>query len=113
MKGADAPSIHRILTRDEWARARREGSIRPNAADQRDGFMHLSTRAQLQDTLRMHFPNATDLVIVTLAADALAPGLRWEIVEARGGALFPHYHGDGIPLEGVVHVDPDEGSAPP
>lgn len=76
--------------------------------DERDGYMHLSSEAQLAETLRLHFTPAPgapplELVVLEVSADALTPGtLRWE--PSRGGALFPHVHG-AVPLTAVIHIN--------
>lgn len=48
--------------------------------------------------MRRHFAGQSDLVLLTVEADALGPALRWE--PSRGGDLFPHLYG---PLA-VAHV---------
>ena len=55
------------------------------------GYIHLSTAAQLDETLRKHFPGQDDLVIAAIDLTALGGTLRWEV--SRGGQLFPHVHG--------------------
>ncbi|HEY4122748.1 MAG TPA: DUF952 domain-containing protein [Byssovorax sp.] len=87
----DAPRlVYKVCAAAEWARAIAEGMYRGSAVDARDGFIHLSTGAELAETLRRHFAGQRDLVLVTFDAIELAD-LRWE--PSRGGALFPHVYG--------------------
>jgi uncharacterized protein (DUF952 family) len=94
--------IYKICTTSEWREAERGGLYRGSAVDRKDGFIHFSTAEQAADTAAKHFAGQTDLVLVTVEADALGNRLRWEA--SRGGALFPHLYGD-LDLKPVVQVD--------
>jgi uncharacterized protein (DUF952 family) len=83
--------IYKLLTRAEWQAAQAAGVYTGSAVDQRDGFIHFSTAAQLQETARRHFRGQADLVILTVEAESLGPKLAWE--PSRGGDLFPHLYG--------------------
>ncbi len=75
----------------------------PAPIDEQDGFIHLSTGAQLRETAQKHFANQTELTLIVVDSDALgADTLRWEV--SRGGALFPHVHGV-LPLSAVVEAN--------
>ncbi len=56
-----------------------------------DGYIHLSTAGQLDETLAKHFTGQPDLVIAAVPLAPLGEALRWEV--SRGGALFPHFYG--------------------
>ena len=58
--------------------------------DQRDGFIHFSTRPQLQGTLDKHYKTQEKVVIARFDPQALGPELRWEM--SRGGQKFPHLY---------------------
>lgn len=79
--------IFKILRGPEWAAFRADGVFAGSADDLRDGFIHLSTDAQLDGTLARHFAGEAGLVVVRVAVEA-DPALKWEV--SRGGALFPH-----------------------
>jgi uncharacterized protein (DUF952 family) len=66
--------------------------------DLADGYIHLSTAAQLTDTVDLHFAGQQNLVVVAVDLAALGDSLRWE--PSRGGQLFPHLYAP-LPL-GVV-----------
>jgi len=90
--------IFKILRPSQWAELQREKKFSGSAHDKRDGFIHLSTAAQLQGTLDKHY---TDGDVVILAAVRLADvqeTVKWEV--SRGGAEFPHIYGD-LPLSAV------------
>ncbi len=84
--------VYKICSRAEWQAAVAEGMFRGSAADLRDGFIHLSTGEQVAETRRRHFAEQTDLLLVAFDAAELGPALRFE--PSRGGALFPHLHGE-------------------
>jgi uncharacterized protein (DUF952 family) len=84
--------VFKIAPRAAWEAALREGSYRGSADDQRDGFIHLSTRAQVGKTLLRHFAGQHDLLLISFRAQALGPALRFEA--SRDGLLFPHLYGE-------------------
>ncbi len=84
--------LFKILARKEWNAAKKAGVYRGSADDVRDGFIHLSTSAQLAETLSRHFAHATDLVLVSLDSDSLGAALKWE--PGGHGTDFPHLYGE-------------------
>ncbi|WP_108395952.1 DUF952 domain-containing protein [Devosia submarina] len=102
--------IYKIATEASYAPARQSGSYSGMPIDAADGYMHFSTAAQLRETLRLHFPGQTGLVILAVRTADLGPDLVWEA--SRGGALFPHLYGgalktSAIAWEAPVSVDAD------
>lgn len=95
--------IFKICTDEEWRAAEAAGVFAGAAIDLADGFIHFSTRAQVEETARRHFAGRDGLVLVTIDADRLGPALRWE--PSRGGDLFPHLHGP-LPATAATRVDP-------
>lgn len=83
--------VLKLLRPAEWAELAARGETAGAPVDVADGFVHLSTPAQVRETAARHFAGAGDLVLVLLDAGALGPALRWE--PSRGGALFPHLYG--------------------
>ena len=84
--------LYKILTRQDWEAFRTARSFHGSAHDIRDGFIHFSAAHQLAGTAEKHFVGQTDLVLLQVDSDRLAPEqLRWE--PSRGGDLFPHLYG--------------------
>jgi uncharacterized protein (DUF952 family) len=96
-------TIYKICTAMEWREAEGAGVYRGSEADQRDGFIHLSTAEQVAETAVRHFAKQSDLVLLAVDAAALGDRLKWE--PSRGGALFPHLYGQ-LPLTAVRRFDP-------
>lgn len=97
--------VYKICRATEWREAEEAGELEGSPDDARDGFVHLSSAAQVEGTLTKHFAGETDLVLVGFDADAL-PSLRWE--PSRAGDLFPHHYGP-LPLSAVTSVEPIGG----
>ncbi|KQP59083.1 DUF952 domain-containing protein [Methylobacterium sp. Leaf108] len=93
--------IYKICPRDLWRAAQAEGRFRGAPVDLADGYIHFSTAAQAVETAARHFSGIDDLLLLSVDADALGAGLRYE--PSRGGDLFPHLYGD-LPLSAVVAV---------
>ena len=83
--------IYKILQDDQWQQAKVTGFFAGSEDDLRDGFIHLSTGLQVEDTLAKHFSHQSGLIIVAFSSADLIENLTWE--PSRGGALFPHYYG--------------------
>jgi len=100
--GADQATVYKIAGRGEWDVTERTGTYPGSPADLRDGFVHLSTAAQVRETAAKHFAGRADLVLLDVATSRVDPAaLRWE--PSRGGALFPHVHGP-LRRDAVVRV---------
>ena len=96
-------TIYKICERAQWRAAEAAGQYRGSSVDERDGFIHFSTAAQLAETASKHFAKAADLILVAVDSAALGSPLRWE--PSRGGALFPHLYG-ALPLRAVRWARP-------
>jgi uncharacterized protein (DUF952 family) len=83
--------VFKVLRPGEWADFAASGRFEGSPDDRRDGFIHLSTAAQLPGTLSRHFGGEPEVMILTVDATALGSALRWE--PSRGGDLFPHHYG--------------------
>jgi uncharacterized protein (DUF952 family) len=96
------PFLYRIVPEPEWLAAMSEGVYRGSAHDLADGFIHLSAAHQVKATLAAHYSGRTDLVLLTLHAEALesceSGKLVWE--PSRNGEQFPHFYGV-LPLSSV------------
>ena len=83
--------VYKILPRASWDISVRAGFFPASQVDMIDGFIHLSTAAQAQETAARHFAGQEGLVIVGFDAADMGDSLRWE--PSRNGALFPHLYG--------------------
>lgn len=97
-------TAYKVLTADQ-VRALEEDNFAGAPVDLADGYIHLSTAAQLTETVDKHFAGQSDLWVAAIDLAALGDSIRWE--ESRGGALFPHIYG-AMPLDVVVAYSPLE-----
>ncbi len=83
--------LFKILRPDEWKEFERLNVFYGSSDDQTDGFIHLSTAKQLNDTLAKHFAKETDIGLLLVNAKKLGDDLKWE--PSSSGELFPHLYG--------------------
>jgi len=97
--------IFKICSHASWRDAQAAGRHTGSPADAADGFIHLSTAAQVKETVAKHFSGQSDLVLVAVDTGRLASlagdALKWE--PSRGGDLFPHLYGD-LPVAAISWV---------
>ncbi|WP_126978353.1 DUF952 domain-containing protein [Frigidibacter oleivorans] len=107
--------VFKILRRPEWNGFRDAGRTEGAPVDLADGYIHLSTAAQVAETAARHFAEESDLVLVALDSTRLGEALRWE--PSRGGQLFPHLYrplrledvvwDKSLPLGATGHIFPE------
>lgn len=83
-------AIYKIFRAPEWQAFEAAGRTDGAPVDLRDGFVHLSTASQVEETAARHFAGEENLVLVAMDEARLVPELAW--APSRGGALFPHLH---------------------
>jgi ornithine lipid ester-linked acyl 2-hydroxylase len=91
-------TAYKVLTADEWAAFQSGGLFTGAPIDLADGYIHLSTADQLEETLTKHFAGQANLIVADLDLTALGDTVRWEV--SRGGQLFPHVYGV-LPMSAV------------
>ena len=94
-----ATVAYKVLTGAQMLALERDGSFAGAPIDLADGYIHLSTSEQLDETVTKHFAGQSDLHIAAVDLEAQGPALRWE--PSRGGQLFPHIYG-ALLLETVI-----------
>ena len=95
--------IYKICPLELWQEAESTRTFTGAPVDVADGYIHFSTARQLAETAAKHFADQHDLLLVTVAAEALGDKLKWE--PSRGDDLFPHLYGN-LDLADVMRVDP-------
>ncbi len=92
---------YKVFTADQWAQFQAEGIFHGAPIDVSDGYIHMSTADQLEETISKHFGGQTGLYIAEIDLSSFGETLKWE--ESRGGALFPHLY-EPIPRSAVASV---------
>ena len=81
----------KLIDAAEWKAALEAGHYDGSAVDRADGYIHMSTAAQLAETARRHYAGRDGLMLLPVNTGALDERLVWE--PSRGGDLFPHLYG--------------------
>lgn len=103
---SDLPATaYKVLTADQMALLLSSGSFAGAPVDLADGYIHLSTAAQVDETVDKHFAGQAGLHLAAVDLAALGDAVRWE--PSRGGQLFPHIYSQ-LPLNAVTAHGPLE-----
>ena len=91
----DLVKIYKVLTPEEWALAQTSGIIITDL-DKKDGFIHLSTAAQLNVTLSLYFSKEKSVVLLQIDHAQTLQQLKFEAPSPPGNrkSAFPHYYSD-------------------
>ena len=100
MTGGDV--LFHITERAVWERQQGSGEYRA-ASLETEGFIHLSTPAQIVETANRFFRRQAGLVLLVIDPARLTSPVRWEPAPDRAGALFPHLYGP-LNVEAVRRV---------
>lgn len=100
---------YKILTAEQMHVLEHKSVFEGAPIDLQDGYIHLSTAAQVEETLDKHFAGQAGLWLAAVDLEALGDAVQWE--PSRGGQLFPHLYA-ALPLAAVtayseVHYEPD------
>ena len=102
------PIAYKVLTGEQLATLE-SGSFAGAPVDVADGYIHLSTRDQVEETARRHFVGRSGLSLLTVDLTRLGDAVVWE--PSRGGDLFPHLYGvlpaSAVTAQRVFSVDGD------
>lgn len=98
-------TAYKILTAEQMDALEHQGSFEGAAIDLQDGYIHLSTAAQLDETVDKHFAGQQDLWLAAVDLEAMGDAVKWE--PSRGDALFPHLYAP-LPLSAVIAYSPLE-----
>jgi uncharacterized protein (DUF952 family) len=93
------PTAFKILTGPQWDSFQQEGCFLGAPVDVADGYIHMSTADQLEETLAKHFAGQQGLVVAEIDLSGFGDALKWEV--SRGGALFPHLYAP-LPLDAII-----------
>lgn len=81
---------YKILTQSQMVELETTGAFTGAPVDLDDGYIHLSTAAQVTETVDRHFAGQIDIHVVAVDLEPLGNAVRWE--PSRGGQLFPHLY---------------------
>ena len=79
------------MDKKEWEHFKKEKRFYGNAFDLESGFIHLSTKSQLKDTINRYFQDQKNIVILQICETRIKQNVKWEI--SRNNQIFPHLYG--------------------
>ena len=82
--------IYHIVTAADWDSAAQSDTYQATGFAA-EGFIHLSTAAQVAGVLERYYVGITDLRLLHIDTDLLTAELKWE--PATNQELFPHLYG--------------------
>ena len=81
--------IFKIIDKDDWQKAKQNGTYGGSKKDIEDGYIHFSEEDQVEETLRRHYPKKDNLILLKVNAFKLEH-LLWE--QASNGDMYPHLY---------------------
>ena len=81
--------IFKVINKEEWQKAKQSGTYLGSDKDKKDGYIHFSEDDQVLETLKKHYPNKENLVLLKVNAFKLEH-LLWE--QASNGDMYPHLY---------------------
>ena len=88
--------IYKVCPPKIWEKAIKNGAFIGAGIDLTDGYIHFSSKNQVQPTIDLHFIGHKTLNLIAVWSHNL--DIKWE--PARNGQLFPHLYGP-LPLNEV------------
>ena len=98
--------IFKVIDKEEWQKAKQSGTYGGSEKDIKDGYIHFSEEEQVEETLKKHFRNKENLVLLRVNAFKLEH-LLWE--QASNGDMYPHLYSpldvNSVLDEFDIHLD--------
>ena len=90
--------VYKICTKQEWDILKQKKSWDGSKNDIEDGFIHLSNKEQVNQTLKKYYVGQKNLFLLVLKVDTLTK-LVWE--KSTNGEIFPHLYSK-LDIESVL-----------
>ena len=91
--------IYHVCQAEEWFSAKISGIYSGSSQDQKDGFIHFSSRLQVIGSAAKHRAGQDNLILLEVDVQKLGPALKWEL--SRNAEKFPHLYSD-LPVAAVT-----------
>ena len=91
MKNKKESFVYRVMLNNEWDEFKKKKKFFGNKLDIQSGFIHLSTKSQIKNTIEKYYKNEDSIIIFKINIKDIAKNLKWEI--SRNNQLFPHLYG--------------------
>jgi uncharacterized protein (DUF952 family) len=104
--GAAADPIFHLAMPEDWIAAFERGEYRMSTRGvtlETEGFIHCSTRAQVEATANRFYADVDSLVLLTIDPSLVASPIVWEPPAPGIDELFPHVYGP-VQIAAVHHA---------
>tara|TARA_B100001175_G_C19110760_1_gene449632 strand:+ start:245 stop:616 length:372 start_codon:yes stop_codon:yes gene_type:complete len=81
--------VFKIIDKEEWEKAKQSCTFEGSDVDKKDGFIHFSEEDQVSETLKKHYQNKENLILLKVNAFKLEH-LLWE--QVSNGDMYPHLY---------------------
>mgnify|MGYP001276773019 FL=1 len=81
--------IFKILDKEEWNNAKKDGNFSGSSKDIKDGYIHFSEEEQVQETLKKYYYKQENLILLKVHTLNLEH-LVWE--NGSNGDMYPHLY---------------------
>ena len=71
--------VYKVCSKDEWDQAIINQFYSGSDVDNKDGFIHLSTKRQLNETVTKHFRGKKNLLVISFSTKKIQDNLKWEV----------------------------------
>ena len=75
--------VYKICTKEEWDHAIINKFYMGSVIDIKDGFIHLSTKKQLNETVAKHFRGKNNLIIISFILNKIQDNLKMGRIKKR------------------------------
>lgn len=87
------PFVVKLVDPALWPEICHTNSVAYSALDEADGYMHLSTQAQMIETANRYYTAHQRVLGLKIETSAIKTHLKWEPAAKRNNELFPHLYG--------------------
>ena len=83
--------VYKIFTETEWNVFQNSGQFDGSDDDLRDGFIHLSTKEQIDGVIERFFSGKHPLYVAEFSGSDFLQRVKWEATTSK--ELYPHLYG--------------------
>ena len=93
--------VYKIFTESEWKGFQATGQFGGSADDRRDGFIHLSTKEQVDGVIERFFSGKRPLYIAQFSSPEFMQRLIWEA--STSNEIYPHLYNSELFASEVIN----------
>lgn len=87
-------NVYKVLTESEWNAFQESGQFSGSEDDLRDGFIHLSTKEQVDGVIERFFSGRHPLYVAEFSGSDFLQRITWEATSSK--EFYPHLYGSDL-----------------